>query len=1032
MITMHDPDFLSAIARALTLNERAAALPGADGAGSFDDALAAKRLQRWQLQPAFADVTGLFQQRLAQASLTYEHFGRLLGQTSQTMVNPEAAPTWAVRLTHAYADCATVEEDSKGFLTLFAPLICAARVRLRNDLIDHIASAKLDAPWSPPTVEPISLEKMLYAGVRPTLERMVARTLVLELNIARLQGELSGTTPAERFAAYIDQLHHPQTRRALLLEYPVLFRLVAAQLDTWVMASLELIQRLHDDWQLIRTSFVPNQEPGALTAIDWAQRSTKRGGRSVVVFSFASGFKIVYKPRSLAVECHFQALLRWLNEAGQQPGFRPLTLLDRGAYGWVEWIEAAPCTSRGEVRRFYQRQGAYLALLYALEATDFHLNNIIAAGEHPMLIDLEALFHPRDAKPDWPPLEQALAHLTDYSVLRLGLLPEPELSDDGVSTHFDLSGLAGSGDQQTPYTVPVWEERNTDAMRLVQRPTTISGGKNLPMLYGQPVDVVAYRAALDEGFTALYQLLIRRRADLLAEDGPLAAFANAEVRVVLRSGHHYTTILDESFHPDLLRDALDRDRYFDRLWQEVTDQPHLAQLIPYEQAALWEGDTPLFNTGADSCAVYSSWGECIPDFFPQSGLAAARQHIAALNESDLARQRWFIWASLATVPSAAHVSTSRPYALPTVAPPDLTQQLLHQATRSAEWLAEHAIRVGGEASWLGVVLVDDHHWLVEPLGVDLDNGLPGVTLFLAHLGAITGEARWTELAEAALATWRRYVAEASEAMDDDALPESDWATLGGQFYALAHLAQLWPQADLQPMVAALLAGVVATGGESTGKTHSSLAYARADLLTGLLALHQSNPTPEILHAACQVGDQLLHDHAPSVAGPLFVLTQASGDAQYAAAGQRLLAQGLPVEEATPALMLAYLRAWPWLSLVQQATLAQTLRTQLPALLAHNLGWNHSLGRGDLNYLDLTLYASAVLGDVELERLCLCYGAGLLADLQEHGWVSGVPLGVESPGLLAGLAGIGYGLLRLAAPQRVPSIGARALPGRGKG
>jgi Lanthionine synthetase C-like protein len=33
----------------------------------------------------------------------------------------------------------------------------------------------------------------------------------------------------------------------------------------------------------------------------------------------------------------------------------------------------------------------------------------------------------------------------------------------------------------------------------------------------------------------------------------------------------------------------------------------------------------------------------------------------------------------------------------------------------------------------------------------------------------------------------------------------------------------------------------------------------------------------------------------------------------------------------------------------------------------------------------------------------------------------VGLGVESPGLMTGLAGIGYGLLRLAEPTRVPSV-----------
>ena len=49
-------------------------------------------------------------------------------------------------------------------------------------------------------------------------------------------------------------------------------------------------------------------------------------------------------------------------------------------------------------------------------------------------------------------------------------------------------------------------------------------------------------------------------------------------------------------------------------------------------------------------------------------------------------------------------------------------------------------------------------------------------------------------------------------------------------------------------------------------------------------------------------------------------------------------------------------------------------------------------------------------------------AGLvLAAVQQYGPQCGTPRAVPSPGLLTGLAGIGYGLLRLAFPERVPSV-----------
>lgn len=46
---------------------------------------------------------------------------------------------------------------------------------------------------------------------------------------------------------------------------------------------------------------------------------------------------------------------------------------------------------------------------------------------------------------------------------------------------------------------------------------------------------------------------------------------------------------------------------------------------------------------------------------------------------------------------------------------------------------------------------------------------------------------------------------------------------------------------------------------------------------------------------------------------------------------------------------------------------------------------------------------------------------MLASIEQHGFLCGVPLDVATPGPMDGIAGIGHGLLRLAAPDQVPSI-----------
>ena len=153
-------------------------------------------------------------------------------------------------------------------------------------------------------------------------------------------------------------------------------------LERWIAVSSEFLRRLDADWEAICHDLALGSDPGPLSGLEGAG-DTHRGGRRVILATFASGFRLVYKPKSLAVDLHFQELLAWLNERGATPSFRTLHLLDRRTYGWVEHVSTVGCTSTAEVERFYARLGGYLALFYALEATDFHAENLLASGEHP-------------------------------------------------------------------------------------------------------------------------------------------------------------------------------------------------------------------------------------------------------------------------------------------------------------------------------------------------------------------------------------------------------------------------------------------------------------------------------------------------------------------------------------------------------------------------------------------------------------------------------------------------------------------------
>ncbi|MGW4799566.1 lanthionine synthetase LanC family protein, partial [Nonomuraea sp. NPDC004297] len=100
-------------------------------------------------------------------------------------------------------------------------------------------------------------------------------------------------------------------------------------------------------------------------------------------------------------------------------------------------------------------------------------------------------------------------------------------------------------------------------------------------------------------------------------------------------------------------------------------------------------------------------------------------------------------------------------------------------------------------------------------------------------------------------------------------------------------------------------------------------------------------------------------------------------------------------------------------------LAHDLDVALASFLAAPPGGTgHSLCHGELGNLQF-LAASVAAGRDDLAPV-LGRRAGALLDELAAGPRCGTPAGVPTPGLMAGLAGIGHGLLRLARPDRVPS------------
>ncbi|MHC0429365.1 type 2 lanthipeptide synthetase LanM family protein [Streptomyces sp. O3] len=949
-----------------------------------------------------------------------------------------------------------------GFERVLAPFTARAGDRLEQAVPERVR----------PLVDLPAVRDGLARELSRTLARIAARTLVLELYEARTTGRLHGTDTRTRFRDFLRRTASRRGLAALLTERPVLARLLGRTALDAADAVAEMLERLADDHaRLLANGLLgePGSAPGPLVGVEPGAGDRHAGGRSVTLLRFANGTRLVYKPRPLAVHRHFNDLVTWFNGLPGAADLRTLRLLDRGPYGWAEYVTARPCASAAEVEEFYRRQGSLLALLHLLDGTDLHHENLIAVGGHPVLVDVETLFHP--PLPNAATDDPAARALHD-SVHRVGLLPQLLVGDTSA---LDISGVGGGREAVSPLARAGWADAGTDRMRLVRTAGRLGGSANRPHLEdGAPVEPGTHADALCAGFRAGYTAISAAHEELLRTGGPLAAFADDEVRVVPRPTWVYGTLLDESTHPDLLKDAAQRQRVLETLRTDVFGPAAFPGLADDEIAQLWSGDVPLFTTRPGRTRLWGAPGRPPAARVDRPGLLRAAGKLAARDTVDRQDQEWIVRATLATTSRAPAHRPARSRRTRTADRAPEPERLLSAARSVGDRLMSLAYRGGPRTNWIGLELLDNRYWRVGPMPADLAGGYTGPALFLAQLAALTGAGHYAEAARTALVPVPALLEGLRDRPGDlGAVGSGALAGLGGIAYALAEVARLLDDAAVGAWVSPMLG---LAGAAARAERDHGVCSGTAGGLVAQLAAHQGGAGgggPEPWRAARACADRLLSadllsgggrgfaSGAAGVGWALLRFAEAGGGARYRNAGLAALRAAVDAEHdggagdapgggpgggwdggpgdalgsgpgdalgggrQPDARASAWCRGRAGIALavldgpgaLADPHLADWARRAVDELCRDGPAPDDSLCHGEAGLLEL-LGHSAV---PEARPHWIRRAGALLAAVEETGPRCGAPDGVPHPGLLTGLAGVGHGLLRAGFPDRVPPL-----------
>lgn len=1059
--------FLPEIIQAsLSLEERIRGTKGFFLPWAKPEPIVAKRWQRWQ------EICGderRFKHRLKWAGLQNRGLAYAVLGEGKVAVQP---PSWAEVLARVVA---RFEQDlvpsipylgePVPFEELFIPFIEEARSGLRfPDRWQELVS---------PEVEAVLCRQLLgwlvnLAG-RALLEQFSLFRLAEQPMMARLIFHLPNYHSTQLYQQFIGR-QKQDGMVSFLRTYPVLARLMCRVTELWIEATQELIDRLDRDYELLLSTFGIT---GKIVKLQPELGDPHNGGRTVAAIEFSSGQKLVYKPRSLAVEQAFTDWVNWVNGLEGLLDLRTAKVLDRGDYGWMTFIEAKPCHSQEEVSNFYRRLGQLLALLYILAGNDCHYENLIAQGEYPVLVDLETLLHhefyetiPQELRQGNEALYLAQSFL-QRSVLRVGLLPRWEGSGNNT---IDLSGM-GSGDrEQEVAQVPKWEDVNTDKMRLGQAPLYVKPTSSSPILADQPAQPTQYTEEFVEGFCSLWSAIAQNK-----DHAPLDRLQNLPLRTIYRPTQTYGNILEYALRPQYLRHGIDFSIELERLarpllWMEAVHP--LWALVEAETRSLLQYDMPFFRSNSSSRDLWAGDKKNQPilrNCFELPSAEAVAQTLERLTPQHLEEQVNLIRNSLYAVDLTS---------APTFTPQSLTWQSLPPAT--PQDAIEQALAIGlelekrafygtdGSIAWIGLGLVpDSDKFRLQPVEYSLYDGSVGIALFLAALYYETKDKRWRKLALGAIQPLE-FLLNNQELMPlfIDSIGIGGAVGLGSILYGLTKISQFLGENSLL-ITADRVARLITAEIIKADRVYDVLGGSAGAILS-LLALHRITGKPHLLDRALQCGNHLLEQRTPTPTGhrawkapdlnhltgfshgaagiayALLELYRVTRRSEFWEAAQEAIAFEeavfIETEQNYPdfrfsnnnSCMNSWCHGAAGIALARLGGLKTLDNTDLRTAIERALNTTQRAGMqpidhlccGNLGRMETLLTAAQVLDRADLNATIKAQLANLLHRARQTGGFylfPDLPKSVFNPGFFQGVSGIGYALLRIARPDRYPSV-----------
>ena len=214
------------------------------------------------------------------------------------------------------------------------------------------------------------------------------------------------------------------------------------------------------------------------------------------------------------------------------------------------------------------------------------------------------------------------------------------MSPDGAL--FDVGALRGTGEGVTVLAQRRWKNLRTAAIHSVEERVFRTTTANRVEFEGRLQEPEPWAEAILEGFEETYRFLLEHRRRVLADGGPLAAFAGLPTRVIPRPTNQYGLLIYVLNQPKYQKRGVVRSAAMDalhRIFAASSTRPEAWNIVRVERLALEAMDFPLFGTRRTTRASPPTARRCWRAISSRPGLAAVVRLFEGFSEADLAAQR---------------------------------------------------------------------------------------------------------------------------------------------------------------------------------------------------------------------------------------------------------------------------------------------------------------------------------------------------------------------------------------------------------